>query len=116
MTAASPGTDAPAQGGGLFDAEGYLRRREDWTPALAEQMAARDGIALNERHWAILHAIRAFYDEFNTSPTTRVLLKYLARTLGPEQATSIYVMQLFPGTPAKTIARLAGLPKPTNCI
>ena len=116
MSAALPGTEPRPDAADLFDGDGYLRRREAWTPALAEQMAARDGIVLDERHWAILHAIRAFYDEFNTSPTTRVLLKYLARVLGPDQASSIYVMQLFPGPPAKTIARLAGLPKPTNCI
>ena len=37
--------------------------------------------------------------------------------LGAERASSIYVMSLFgDGTPAKTVARLAGLPKPTNCI
>ena len=28
----------------------------------------------------------------------------------------VYLMMLFPGSPAKRIARLAGLPKPTNCL
>lgn len=99
-----------------FDAEGYLRDLDAWNEALATEIAARDAVTLTAAHWEILHAIRAFYAEFELSPTTRVLLKYLGKTLGPEKAGSIYVMTLFPGTPAKTIAKIAGLPKPTNCI
>jgi tRNA 2-thiouridine synthesizing protein E len=46
-----------------------------------------------------------------------VLLKYLSQQLGTQKSSSIYVMQLFGGgTPAKSIAKLAGLPKPPNCI
>lgn len=100
----------------IFDAEGYLRDHTTWTETLATEIAARDGIALTPAHWEILHAMRRFYVQYELSPATRPLMKYLAQQLGPEKATSIYVMQLFPGTPAKTIARIAGLPKPANCI
>lgn len=100
----------------LLDKDGYLRDHHAWTEALAEQLAARDGIALTPAHWDILHALRRFYERYELSPATRPLLKYLAQEFGAEKATSIYVMQLFPGTPAKTIARLAGLPKPPNCL
>lgn len=100
----------------IFDAEGYLRDHTTWTETLATEIAARDGIELTPAHWEILHAMRRFYAQYELSPATRPLMKYLAQQLGPEKATSIYVMQLFPGTPAKTIARIAGLPKPANCI
>lgn len=99
-----------------FDAEGYLRELGDWNEALAREIAAQDQLTLGPAHWEIIYAIRDFYTEFELSPTTRVLLKYLGQKLGKEKSGSIYVMQLFPGTPAKTIARIAGLPKPTNCI
>lgn len=99
-----------------FDAEGYLRDHTRWTETIAGDIAARNNITLSPAHWEILHAIRRFYAHYELSPATRPLMKYLAQELGPEKATSIYVMQLFPGTPAKTIARIAGLPKPTNCI
>ncbi len=99
-----------------FDSEGYLRELADWSPDIAEDIAQDLGLSLGAAHWEIIHAIRAFYSEFQLSPTTRVLLKYLGQTLGPEKSSSLYVMKLFPGTPAKTIARIAGLPKPTNCI
>lgn len=99
-----------------FDKEGYLRELSGWSREVAAEIAARDGITLTPAHWEILDAIRRFYTQYELSPATRPLLKYLARELGPEKAGSIYVMQLFPGTPAKTIARIAGLPKPANCI
>lgn len=99
-----------------FDKEGYLRELADWSEEIAAEIAARDGITLTSAHWEILHAIRRFYARYELSPATRPLLKFLAQELGPEKAGSIYVMQLFPGTPAKTIARIAGLPKPANCI
>ena len=99
-----------------FDSEGYLRDYTKWTEALANEIAARDAMVLTPAHWEILQAIRRFYARYELSPATRPLMKFLAQELGPEKATSIYVMQLFPGTPAKTIARIAGLPKPANCI
>lgn len=99
-----------------FDADGYLRELGSWNAALAAEIAAQDAVVLTPAHWEIIDAIRDFYREFELSPTTRVLLKYLGQKLGKEKSSSIYVMRLFPGTPAKTIARIAGLPKPTNCI
>jgi tRNA 2-thiouridine synthesizing protein E len=100
----------------LLDQDGYLRDHSTWSEDLAVALAARDALELTPAHWEILHALRRFYSRYELSPATRPLLKYLAQELGPEKATSIYVMRLFPGTPAKTIARIAGLPKPPNCI
>lgn len=100
----------------LLDKDGYLRDHRRWDEAVATALAARDGIVLTDAHWEILHALRNFYARYELSPATRPLLKYLGQELGPEKAGSLYVMQLFHGTPAKTIARLAGLPKPPNCI
>ncbi|HEX5361833.1 MAG TPA: TusE/DsrC/DsvC family sulfur relay protein [Fluviicoccus sp.] len=111
MNASLPGTDL------AVDEDGHLLNPESWTPEMAATLAAASGLSLDERHWEILQAARDFYTRFQRSPATRPLLKYLAQTLGPEKATSIYVMQLFGGgTQARTIARLAGLPKPPNCL
>jgi tRNA 2-thiouridine synthesizing protein E len=100
----------------LLDADGYLRDHRAWNEELAQALAARDNIVLTAAHWEILHAIRRFHARYELSPATRPLLKFLAQELGSEKSGSIYVMQLFPGTPAKTIARIAGLPKPPNCL
>lgn len=99
-----------------FDKDGFLRDYTQWTEDLAIELAAQSRITLTPAHWEILHAVRRFYAQYERSPDTRPLMKYLAQEFGSEKINSIYVMQLFPGTPAKTIARIAGLPKPPNCI
>ena len=60
--------------------------------------------------------VRAFYQRYEMAPAMRPLVKATKNALGEEKGRSIYLMQLFPGSPAKRIARLAGLPKPTNCL
>ncbi|WP_432473680.1 TusE/DsrC/DsvC family sulfur relay protein [Amphritea sp. HPY] len=98
------------------DSEGYLREMTDWTPAIAEQIALQEGIALTDAHWEILNVLRAFYQKFELSPAMRPLVKAVANELGPDKGKSIYLMSLFPGSPAKLTSKIAGLPKPTNCL
>lgn len=98
------------------DKEGYLRRREDWTPKLAEALASQEAIALTEKHWEIIKLLREFYVEYQVSPAMRPLVKRVGQVLGPEKARSIYLLQLFPPSPAKIASKIAGLPRPTNCL
>jgi tRNA 2-thiouridine synthesizing protein E len=102
--------------GTAYDKEGFLRKLSDWTPEVAAQIAAREGIDLNSGHWEILNLLRAYYDEFDASPAMRPLVKYCALKLGPDKGKSIYLMSLFPGSPAKIGSKIAGLPKPENCL
>jgi len=102
--------------GTAYDKEGFLRQLSDWTPEVAAQVAASEGIELNSQHWEILNLLRAYYDEFDASPAMRPLVKYCALKLGPDKGKSIYLMSLFPGSPAKIGSKIAGLPKPENCL
>ena len=99
-----------------FDREGFLRRLEDWTPEVARQIAAAEQIDLTEAHWEILHLLRRYHAEFDSSPAMRALVKYCALQLGPQKGRSIYLLALFPDSPAKIASKLAGLPKPENCL
>ncbi len=98
------------------DREGYLVDLADWSEAVAEQLAASEGIALTADHWILIRLIRAFYDKFEVSPAMRVLVKQTREQLGEGKGNSIYLMKLFPGSPAKLLAKIAGLPRPTNCL
>ncbi|HEY5679216.1 MAG TPA: TusE/DsrC/DsvC family sulfur relay protein [Pseudomonadales bacterium] len=98
------------------DKEGYLVDLADWSEAVAEQLAANEGISLTDDHWALIQIIRAFYDQFEVSPAMRVLVKHTREQLGEEKGNSIYLLKLFPGSPAKLLAKIAGLPRPTNCL
>ena len=98
------------------DKDGYLIELADWSEAAAAALAAREGIVLTEAHWEILWLIRDFYAEFKLSPANRPLIKYVASQLGIEKGNSLHLNRLFNGAPAKLAAKLAGLPKPTNCL
>ncbi|WP_114417783.1 TusE/DsrC/DsvC family sulfur relay protein [Marinospirillum perlucidum] len=99
-----------------LDPEGYLIHLEDWSEEVAEILAAQEERQLTPAHWEILKLLRQFYQEFEMSPAMRPFSKYLRQHLGADQARSIYLMQLFGESPAKEAARLAGLPKPDNCL
>ncbi|WP_273823243.1 MULTISPECIES: TusE/DsrC/DsvC family sulfur relay protein [Pseudomonas] len=99
-----------------LDKDGYLVELSDWSPEVAGALAAREGIELSPEHWEILELLRGFYREFELSPATRPLIKYTASKLGVEKGNSLHLNRLFNGTPAKLAAKLAGLPKPTNCL
>ncbi len=103
-------------GDAAFDKEGFLRRLEDWSPEVATQIAATEGIELAEEHWELIHLLRDYYREFDASPAMRPLVKYCALKLGPDKGRSVYLMRLFPGSPAKLGSKIAGLPKPENCL
>ena len=99
-----------------YDKEGFLRDRAQWSPEVAEQIASSEGIRLETSHWEIITLLRQYYEEFESSPAMRPLVKYCARELGPDKGKSIYLMSLFPGSPAKIGSKIAGLPKPDNCL
>lgn len=100
----------------VLDEEGYLLNLQDWTPELASQLAKDVDVELTDAHWEIIHLLRDFYNEFEVSPAMRPLVKAVSKKLGAEKGRSIYLMTLFPGSPPKLAAKIAGLPKPANCL
>lgn len=99
-----------------YDEEGYLRNLSDWNEEIADKIAQAEGVALTPEHWEIILVIREFYNQYQLSPAMRPLVKTVTVQLGKEKGKSIYLMKLFPGSPAKLIAKIAGLPKPDNCL
>ncbi|AKF50932.1 TusE/DsrC/DsvC family sulfur relay protein [Pseudomonas syringae pv. aptata] len=99
-----------------LDKDGFLQDLSDWSLDVAHALSAEEGIELSAEHLEILELLRGFYAEFQLSPATRPLIKYTALKLGAEKGNSMHLNRLFNGTPAKLAAKLAGLPKPTNCI
>jgi len=97
--------------------DGFLEDTSQWNPRVAVAIAAENGISLKENHWEIITLLRDFYKRHEISPpSNRLFVKAVKEALGEEKGNSLYLMQLFPGTPAKTACRIAGLPRPTNCL
>lgn len=105
MTACMP-IDPPVE----RNAEGFLLHPEEWTEALAEEIALENGIgALTPRHWQVVKFMRQTYLQTGTAPSIR--------TLGKASGVPIKELyQLFPKGPAKLAAKIAGIPKPRGCI
>jgi len=90
--------------------EGFFTNADQWTEAMAPELAAAEGIeTLTEDHWRVIKFMRAEYQEKGTGPTVRIL--------GKTSGVSIKELyQLFPKGPARIAARIAGIPKPRGCI
>ena len=98
-----------------LDKEGFLRDLSDWNPDVAEVLATNEEITLSGSHWQIIDLVRDYYQQYQISPVTRVLVKITRKKLGEDKGNSIYLMKLFSGKPAKLVSKIAGLPKPANC-
>ena len=96
--------------------EGFLLDQSRWTSDVGKALAEAHGIELTEAHWEILNLLRDFCDRGNEPPSMRHLSREIRSQLDPDKAKSIYLMRLFGSSPAKMAARLAGLPKPKNCL
>jgi tRNA 2-thiouridine synthesizing protein E len=99
-----------------FDKLGFLKNLNDWTPEVAEEIAAGEALVLEDEHWELVNLIRQYYKEFDSSPAMRPLVKYVAQKLGADKGKSLYLLSLFPNSPAKLCSKIAGLPKPDNCL
>ncbi len=99
-----------------LDQDACLCSLADWSPQVAQTLAAREGMELTDAHWEVLYLLQQFYTQFQLSPANRALVKYVALNLGKDKGNSLYLNGLFNGMPAKLAARLAGLPKPANCF
>ncbi len=99
-----------------LDKHGYLANFEDWSEALAPELAKTENIELSDAHWEVVRFVREFYLEYNTSPAVRALVKAIGQTLGADKGNSKYLFKLFPKGPAKQATKIAGLPKPAKCL
>ena len=98
------------------DAQGYLLDHTQWEEGMITLLAEQENIELTEAHLEVIHFVRDFYEEFNTSPAVRMLVKAIEKAHGPEKGNSKYLFKLFKQGPAKQATKLAGLPKPAKCL
>lgn len=98
------------------DKLGYLLDSRDWSEELAPVLAATENITMTDAHWEVVHFVREFYLEFDTSPAIRMLVNAMKEKMGPEKGNSRYLHRLFPRGAAKQATKIAGLPKPAKCL
>ncbi|CAH0990108.1 Sulfurtransferase TusE [Sinobacterium norvegicum] len=99
-----------------LDKHGFLANLDDWSEQVAKELAASEGVELTEAHWEVIYCLRRFYQTFQLSPAMRPLIKFIKQELGDDKGNSLYLLTLFPQSPAKLGSKIAGLPKPDNCL
>ncbi len=93
-----------------FDEEGFMENPDDWNKDVATALAQEIGIdPLTDRHWQVIEFCRNDFKSQGDSPTLRRIT-----TQAGISTKEIY--QLFPKGPAKKVAYVSGLGKPTGCI
>jgi len=92
------------------DDEGFLLNAAQWNDAIAQEIAAANGIGeLTDRHWQVVRFMRETYLQSGSAPSIR--------TLGKTSGVPIKELYaLFPHGPAKLAAKIGGIPKPRGCI
>ncbi len=106
---ARPQAQATVIGGVAFAADGTLVDRSVWTRPLAETIAAAQGVTLTEAHWSLVEFARRDFEQTKASPNIR-------RITQGTNLTTKDVYALFPKAPARTLSKIAGIPKPAGCL
>ena len=99
-----------------LDQDGHLIDYTLWTPEVAQDLASSLELVLTDWHFKVLHAVRDFYQQFGHSPATRPLIKYLMKTVDASIDNAKLMQEFKTGLVARHLSRLAGVPKPANCL
>lgn len=98
------------------DKDGFLCHLSDWNEKTAFELAQQEKILLTDNHWEIIRLARLFYQTHQHSPEMRPLVKFTKQKFGAKKGNSLYLLTLFPNSPAKLVCKIAGLPRPANCL
>lgn len=98
------------------DNEGFLLDPSEWTESVAEAIAVQENIPLSAAHWEIVRFVRDYYEQYQTVPENRTLLKALRERHGKETATRRYVQNLFPYGFGQQACKIAGMRKPLKLL
>ena len=99
-----------------LDQDGHLVDYTIWNEAVAQELASTLSLELTAWHFEVLHAVRQFYAQFGHSPATRPLIKFLMKTVSVDINNAVLQEQFNTGLVARHLSRLAGIPKPPNCL
>ncbi|MFN0298339.1 MAG: TusE/DsrC/DsvC family sulfur relay protein [Acinetobacter sp.] len=99
-----------------LDQDGHLVDYTIWNESVAQELARKLDLELTPWHFQILQAVRQFYHQFGHSPATRPLIKFLMKTVSSDINNAVLQEQFNTGLVARHLSRLAGIPKPPNCL
>ena len=99
-----------------LDEEGFLIDSQRWNPNIAELIARSEGIVMEDLEWDVIHTLRNFYTKTDIVPLSRAFVKLVREEVDSSIGNSLVLIKIFGQSPAKTAAKIAGLPKSSICI
>ena len=88
--------------------EGYFTDPSQWTEEIATELAKKENIDLEDKHFEVLNFLRGKNAEG---------IPLSIRKVGKSGIVNIKEFyQLFPGGPLKISSKIAGIPKPVSCV
>ncbi len=99
-----------------LDQDGHLVDYTIWNEQVAQELAKSLDLELTDWPFEILQAVRQSYQQFGHSPATRPLIKFLMKTVSPDVNNALLQEKFNTGLVARHLSRLAGVPKPANCL
>ncbi len=98
------------------DEEGFLLNAQEWHEGMIEPLAKEMEITLTPEHLEIVRYVRNYFEERQTVPESRTLLKHLKEAWGSEKATRRYLYRLFPYGYGQQACKIAGMTKPRKLM
>lgn len=99
-----------------LDQDGHLMDYTIWNHNVARELAKSLALELTDWHFEVLMAVRQFYQQYGHSPATRPLIKFLMKTVSTDINNALLQEKFHTGLVARHLSRLAGVPKPANCL
>ena len=99
-----------------LDQDGHLVDYTIWNQEVAKELAKSLELELTDWHFVILMPFLQVYQQFGHSPATRPLIKFLMKTVSADINNAILQEKFNTGLVARHLSRLAGVPKPANCL
>jgi tRNA 2-thiouridine synthesizing protein E len=91
---------------------GYLASLDDWDKAVAEAIAAAEGLTLTQDHWDVIEYLRdAYLNNNGEQPNNRAILKAMQTRWVERKVDNKTLFDLYPGNPSKQAGKVAGLPE-----
>ncbi len=93
-----------------LDAEGYLIEPSEWNESVAQELATRIGIELDEDHWDVIRFMRAYYEDHQVAADARHVIKHMAERHGNKAHKLLF--ELFPYGYVAQACKIAGMKRP----
>lgn len=111
-----PITTDQIQGREAFPDPRFRYAPADWSPAVAQQVAQGENLALTDDHWEVIRALQEFYARHEDAPVVLTELHDALEEKFHYKGGVKYLYTLLPGGPIAQGCRLAGLKPPGGAI